>query len=211
MNLFINKLGTNPEQFFIWILVVVFSICCHEYAHAQVALWQGDPTAADKGHLTLNPLKQMGVFSLIMLAFIGIAWGAVPVNPNRMRHKYSRALVAFAGPLTNLILFILFCIGITLSLHFNFKDSAKMLFQIGAILNIVLFMFNMVPVPPLDGWGVLTGLYPKISLHNSEFAKGAVLCIMLLVFISFSYIFAAGNFLTINMVRAMLTITGLQQ
>lgn len=208
MNLFINMLWTNPQQFFIWMLVVVFSICCHEYAHAQVALWQGDSTAADQGHLTLNPLKQMGVFSLIMLIFIGIAWGAVPVNRQRMRHQYSSTLVAFAGPLTNLILFLLFCIGITLALHFNFKDSALRLFNIGAILNIVLFMFNMVPVPPLDGWGVLTGLFPKISLHNSEFAKGAVLCTMLLVFISFQYIYLAANFLTGHLVQTMSQIAG---
>ena len=208
MNLFINMLGSNPQLFFTWILVVVFSVCCHEYAHAQVALWQGDPTAADQGHLTLNPLKQMGVFSLIMLAFIGIAWGAVPVNPQRMRHKYSDALVSFAGPLTNLILFLIFCIGYTAAIHFGFKESAKRLFEVGATLNIVLFMFNMVPVPPLDGWGVLHGLFPQISLHNSEFVKGATLCIMLLVFFSFHYLFQAGSFLTRETVNAMLTIIG---
>lgn len=208
MNLFINMLSSNPQLFFTWILVVVFSVCCHEYAHARVALWQGDPTAADQGHLTLNPLKQMGIFSLVMLAFIGIAWGAVPVNPQRMRHKYSSALVSFAGPLTNLILFLIFCIGYTISVKLGFKESAKNLFEIGAVLNIVLFMFNMVPVPPLDGWGVLNGLFPKISLHNSELVKGATLCIMLVVFISFRYLFQAGNFLTAETVNAMLTLIG---
>jgi Zn-dependent protease len=210
MNLFINKLGTNPEQFFIQLLVVVFSICCHEYAHAQVALWQGDSTAADQGHLTLNPLKQMGIFSLVMLAFIGIAIGAVPVNPQRMRYKYSRALVSFAGPLTNLILFILFCIGLTVSLHFKSNNTVIFLFEIGAILNIILFILNMLPVPPLDGWGVITGLFPNISLKNSELAKGITLCIIILVLINFQYLSKAGNFLMIKTIRAMLAVTGYQ-
>ena len=91
-------------------MIVIFSICCHEYAHAQIALWQGDSTAYENGHLTLNPFKQMGVISIITLLIIGISWGAVPVNPNRMKHKYSEALVAFAGPFTNLFLFFIFSI-----------------------------------------------------------------------------------------------------
>ena len=85
--LFITRLFEEPYYTFIWLLVIVFSICCHEFAHAWTALHQGDPTAAEQGHLTLNPLKQMGVFSLIMLAIMGIAWGAVTVNPSRMKHS----------------------------------------------------------------------------------------------------------------------------
>ena len=108
MNLFINNLFRDPQFFFTWLVFIVFSICCHEFMHAYVALKQGDSTAADMGHLTLNPLKQMGLFSLIMLAVAGIAWGAVPVRPYLMRHRHSDALVAFAGPATNLGLF-LFC------------------------------------------------------------------------------------------------------
>ena len=106
-SLFIQRLfGPHQQTALMQLLVVVFSVCLHEYAHARAALWQGDATAAEQGHLTLNPLKQMGPMSLIMLLIIGIAWGAVPVNPGRMRHRYSDALVSFAGPATNLALFL---------------------------------------------------------------------------------------------------------
>lgn len=207
MQLFIQQLFVKPMEFFIWILVVVFSICCHEYAHARVALWQGDPTAAERGHLTLNPLRQMGIFSLIMLAFVGIAWGAVPVNPYRMRHKYSAAIVAFAGPLMNIILFVLFSIGLAVVKVTGGNEAALLLFGVGAVLNVVLFLFNMLPVPPLDGWGVLNGCFPKLRLENSELAKGSIVLLMLLVFIGgFRYIFTAGNFITIHFVQLILTV-----
>ena len=209
MNLFINMLSTNPQQFFIWIFVVVFSICCHEYAHARVALWQGDPTAADQGHLTLNPLKQMGLVSLIMLVFIGIAYGQVPVNNARLRYRYSAALVSLAGPLTNFVLFILFAFALVLADHVGANAVTMALFSIGAVLNIVLFIFNMIPVPPLDGWGVLTGICPDISLHKSEFIKGVVLCVMLLIFIYFSYIFQFAYTITGYTVNLIQHITGL--
>ncbi|MCK5845103.1 MAG: site-2 protease family protein, partial [Victivallales bacterium] len=87
------------------LLIIVFSICCHEYMHARTALWQGDDTAARTGHLTLNPLKQMGLISIFMLFMFGIAFGQVPVNPNKMRKPWGEALVSFAGPFANIALF----------------------------------------------------------------------------------------------------------
>lgn len=96
MNLFITQLFEDPQRFFIWLLVVIFSICCHEFMHAWAALKQGDPTAADEGHLTLNPMKQMGPFSLVMLAVCGIAWGRVPVRPWQMAAPPQRR-ACFAG------------------------------------------------------------------------------------------------------------------
>ena len=103
MNIFITQLAENPRYFFLVTLAVIPSICLHEYFHAQVALWCGDDTAARNGHLTLNPLKQMGWISLIMFFFIGIAWGQVPVDPRRLTRKQD-ALVSFAGPFMNLVL-----------------------------------------------------------------------------------------------------------
>lgn len=92
MNFFITYLWKDPMFFLAAIIIVVFSVCAHEFMHAWIALLQGDGTAAERGHLTMSPLKQMGPWSLFMLAFIGIAWGQVPVDPSRMRHRYSHAL-----------------------------------------------------------------------------------------------------------------------
>ena len=159
---FIGKLFSDPEQFFVQLLVVVFSICCHEYSHAWMALRQGDPTAAERGHLTLNPLKQMGTFSLIMLAFLGIAWGMTPVNPKRFKHRYSDALVSFAGPGMNLLLFVVFCLLTAIAVMSKMQPTAVHIFFTGALFNMVLFILNMLPIPPLDGWSVLNCFFPQL-------------------------------------------------
>lgn len=154
--MFFNYATEDPFFFFSWVLIITFSICVHEFAHAQVALWKGDDTAAQQGHLSLNPLVQMGWGSLIMLALIGIAWGSVPVNTTSLRGKSAHAQVAFAGPLANLILCVIF------GLFGAVADVASMLPEIQKFLmmasmaNGVLFLFNMLPIPMFDGWTVLS-------------------------------------------------------
>ena len=106
MQLFISRIGEDPFFVLSWMLVVVFSICVHELAHAWTALRCGDGTAADHGHLTLNPLVQMGWGSLMVLVLFGIAWGAVPVDVSRLRSYRQAAWVAAAGPLANGVLFL---------------------------------------------------------------------------------------------------------
>ena len=195
MNLFINKLFTDPEEFCAITLIVIFSICCHEFSHAWMALKQGDSTAADAGHLTLNPFKQMGIMSLVMLAFFGIAFGMVPVNPQRMRHRYSEALVAFAGPAMNLILFFAFCLLTAVTHLLGAQDAAVNLILFGAIINMALFLLNMLPVPMLDGWAVYKNVFPKISktrFEQSEFMKGTAVIAFILVFMFAKYLFIAG-------------------
>ncbi len=93
-----------------WAVWVIFSICLHELAHGWVAIKLGDDTPRLAGHMTWNPLVHMGPYSLLMFVVIGIAWGAMPINPSRLRGKYAEAMVALAGPLTNLGLAI---IGLT--------------------------------------------------------------------------------------------------
>ena len=195
MNLFINKLFTDPEEFCAITLIVIFSICCHEFSHAWMALKQGDSTAADAGHLTLNPFKQMGIMSLVMLAFFGIAFGMVPVNPQRMKHRYSEALVAFAGPAMNLILFFAFCLLTAVTHLLGAQDAAVNLILFGAIINMALFLLNMLPVPMLDGWAVYKNVFPKISktrFEQSEFMKGTAVIAFILVIMFAKYLFIAG-------------------
>jgi Zn-dependent protease len=198
MNFFITTLYSNPPYFFATILAVVFSICCHEYAHARVALWQGDPTAAEEGHLTLNPLKQMGFMSIIMLAIIGIAWGMVPVNPARMKHRYSDVLVSLAGPAMNLLLFFSFCILLAGALKLQVPQMGQLLFYQGARLNLVLMTFNLLPIPGLDGWHVANSLFPNLKHKmNSEIAKGTYLILIILAFLFIKYLFIAAEYATL--------------
>ena len=211
MHLFISYLWTDPNFFFMQILVVVFAICCHEYMHARVALWQGDSTAADQGHLTLNPLRQMGPISLVMLAIIGIAWGQVPVNPKRMRHKYSDALVSFAGPATNLVLAVIFVFAAALviilasgkdpaSASMEISGNAVSFFYLGSILNFVLFVFNMLPAPGFDGWHVLSSFFPKLKTSDSQATYFVSLVILILAMNYIEYIFLIGKALTDYMI-----------
>ena len=177
-------------------VVLVFSICCHEYMHARAALWQGDDTAKLLGHLTLNPLKQMGWFSLIMMLMVGLAFGKVPVNRARLRRPYGEAIVSFAGPFANLVLFVIFSIGLAVATVYD-VPPAGMICQVGGVLNSVLFMLNMIPVPPLDGYGILSSFFPEMRNHSSELVNGATFLLVMILFMSVQYLFMAGSFLTL--------------
>ena len=197
MNLFITRAFTEPKMFFMITLVVVFSICLHEFFHAWTALKLGDSTAADHGHLTLNPLKQMGPFSIIMFLVLGFAWGAVPVDNYvlRARNRHAPALVALAGPATNFGLFLIafFFFGFLRPRIWNLLENEvagqtvmQLFFYLG-VFNAFLCAFNLLPVPGLDGWAALTEYVPRIKTLSSEFAKGVT------IFLIFLFLFLSGH------------------
>lgn len=207
--LYITRFAADWRFYAALSLGVIFSICLHEFCHAWVALRQGDPTAADRGHLTLNPLKQMGLWSLVMFAMVGIAWGQVPVNPGRMRHRWSPALVAASGPLANLGLFCIFA-AVTAFLYLagNEQPFAVRIFLHIAMMNSILFILNMLPVPGLDGWTVLGYFFPKIHRTDSEWINGVSLVMLVLVFTGFRYIAAVGGTLTLLTVQGLVNLLG---
>ena len=197
MNLFITRAFTEPKTFFMITLVVVFSICLHEFFHAWTALKFGDTTAANRGHLTLNPLKQMGPVSIIMFLVLGFAWGAVPVDNYvlRARNRHAPAIVALAGPATNLGLFLLsfFFFGFFQTrICFLIENKAlgraivEFFFYFGEF-NAFLCIFNLLPVPGLDGWAALTEYVPRLNRLSSEFAKGVT------IFLIFLFLFLSGH------------------
>lgn len=168
-HLFIQSLQDNPRFFFAVVITVVVSIVLHELAHGLVAIRLGDRTPVETGHMTLNPLVHMGGASLAMLAFAGIAWGAMPVNPSRLRGRYGDALVSLAGPLTNLILGTAALTAVGVWDHFDPRPELQMgpllenlryLLVIFGSWNWLLCLFNLLPVPPLDGSHVAADLVP---------------------------------------------------
>jgi Zn-dependent protease len=192
---FLEELQADPQFAILKVLIVVFSICSHEYMHARTALWQGDDTAKLLGHLTLNPLKQMGPMSLIMMFVIGIAFGKVPVNPSKFRSRYGDAIVSFAGPFTNLMLFFAFCGGCIVAYYTGSQEQIQFILRVfiyGAMLNGALFLLNMVPVPPLDGHGILCSFIPSLKTTSSEILNGASFFILIVIFFSASYLFLAS-------------------
>lgn len=156
----------SPVYLGSWVFWVIFSICLHELGHGIAALWCGDDTPRSTGHMTLNPFVHMPPMSLLMFGIIGIAWGLMPVNPSNFRGRYDDAKVAFAGPFVNalLVLFAVFAGALWLRFNASFPDHVQhnvtTFFFVGALLNVVLLLFNLVPAPPLDGSRIVANFVP---------------------------------------------------
>ncbi len=145
---------------FYYLAALVIILTVHEASHAWVANRLGDPTAKREGRLTLNPLAHIDILGTLMLFIAGIGWGKpVPVNPqNFEKPMRDQALTALAGPLANLLLAF---IG---AIPYSYFDHSSPLFLLGEAvldLSIVLFLFNMLPIPPLDGSKFIGILIPK--------------------------------------------------
>ncbi|MEH1883764.1 MULTISPECIES: site-2 protease family protein [unclassified Nostoc] len=181
--MFIKTLITEPILFFRIVLIVIFSITLHELAHGWVAMSQGDNTPQKTGHLTLNPLVHMGKESIIFLCLMGIAWGQMPVNRSNFRSpKLGNILVSAAGPLSNLALGILFI----LVLKFISNQSLTGLFSeefiyLAARINLTLFLFNLLPIPPLDGFHVFSEIFPQLKpLQYTQFGIFAMMLLFII-------------------------------
>ena len=156
-------------------LIIIYSIILHEIAHGYAAYIQGDQTAARAGRLTLNPLPHidmMGSVIVPLFAFLtaGTFFGwakPVPYNPYNIRTNLGLAFVASAGILTNL--FIALVAGIAfkvLYLQGSLTPSVgKAIFTILSV-NVSLAFFNLIPIPPFDGMGILEALFPKITIRS---------------------------------------------
>ena len=170
-----GDIGTKIATALFSIIIVVFSLTIHEVSHGLAALALGDPTAKQRGRLTLNPLKHLNPLGTVMMLFFGFGYAEpVPINPNYFKHrKTGMAITAFAGPLSNLILSFIAAIGLvsitnashSIVLHdgsIYYAQSATgilmiifMFFYYMHMMNLYLAIFNLIPVPPLDGSRIL--------------------------------------------------------
>jgi Zn-dependent protease len=188
----LQLLQTDPRQYFAIIIVVIVSIILHELAHGWAAVKLGDRTPIEMGHMdTLNPLVHMGAFSLILLAVVGIAFGAMPVDRTRLRGKYAEAMVAVAGPAMNVVLAILAIVALGLWMRFggpvdpanNVAQNGALLLTMMGLMNIALAMFNLLPLPPLDGSKIAANFIPAYArLLDSGIAQGAMLAVFFAIF-----------------------------
>lgn len=185
------------------LIVLIFSVIIHEVAHGAVAEQLGDPTAKYAGRLTLNPLRHLDPFGSVFLPLtlflisspFLIGWAKpVPVNPYNFRdQKWGGLKVAVAGPGVN------FAVGIFFSLLIRFIDLPLILaefFSIIVICNFLLALFNLIPIPPLDGSHILFALLPD-SLENVKILlqQYGFYILLLLIFFGLRFIFFGAKLL----------------
>ena len=164
--------GPDPLFFIVTFIGFIFCLSLHEAAHAFCAYRLGDTGPRSAGRISLSPFAHIDPLALILgmflsLGVIPIAWTKpVPVNVSRLRGgRFSETIVAFSGPLVNVLLgFVLALILRYSGIPINDRSALGILGQILLYLcqlNLILFAFNLIPIPPLDGWGILRGILPQ--------------------------------------------------
>jgi Zn-dependent protease len=204
-------MSLDPITLIATLVALILALTLHEFAHALTSHYLGDTTARDEGRLTINPLAHvdpMLTLALPLISFLttGIAIGAakpVPFNPWAVRGgKWGAALVAVAGPLTNLVLAMFF------ALWLNFMPvTSPVVFQfLGTLIaiNVGLFVFNMIPFPPLDGSRVLYAVAPPALRDLMDRIEGMGIVAILFFFMAIYY-FGAGKFVALA-VRAVMSL-----
>ena len=187
--------GFDIPTIIAFILTATLAFAYHEFAHAIVADRMGDYTPRSYGRITLNPFVHLDAFGMLMLVLAGFGWATTPVNPNNLRGnpRTSYALVAASGPLANLLMAILWALPIRLGLvSFAFANSdatfalptAFQLCYIGVQINLLLFAFNLMPIPPLDGFTILLGILPpEMAYQLTPLRQYGTLIILLVIFL----------------------------
>ena len=147
----------QPEVLALLIPVLLFALVFHEFSHGWVAYKLGDPTAKHQGRLTLNPIAHLDPFGSLMILFVGFGWAKpVPVDSRYLANpRVDMMKIAFAGPASNLLLALISGILIRITGYMGPLTSMLILFT---QINISLAVFNMIPIPPLDGSQIFSGL-----------------------------------------------------
>jgi len=172
----------QPEVLVLLIPVLLFALVFHEFSHAWVANKLGDPTARYAGRLTLNPMAHLDPFGGLMILFVGFGWAKpVPVDIRYLSNpRVDMMKIAFAGPASNLLL--AFIGGTILRLGFVHGTMAMMIMLFTQI-NIMLAVFNMIPIAPLDGSQIFSGLLIRtnpelvrnLQIYGPQILMGAIL------------------------------------
>ncbi|MFH1098324.1 MAG: site-2 protease family protein [Candidatus Uhrbacteria bacterium] len=185
----INIIFEQPAIGLAWVVAILIALAIHEAAHAAAASALGDQTARDAGRLTLNPIAHLDPIGFIALLFIGFGWGKpVPFDARQLRYpRWGPALVAIAGPAANLIGLIVS--GLVLRVFENtaaLSSNNLLVFALAFFfqINLVLLLFNCIPIPPLDGSKVLLGALDRPQFDQIRFfleTRGPFMLIALLI------------------------------
>ncbi len=200
--IFVQYAADDPLFFVSVMFTVVVSIVLHELAHGWTAIRLGDDTPLRLDRMTVNPLVHMGMWSIAALLIAGIAWGSMPIDRSRLRGRYGESKVAVAGPVTNLLLGLLALTGLGLAARFEprllmeataddhvMANLGRFLWTFGFI-NLLLFVFNLLPIPPLDGSHIMANFHRGYANFISNPSNGGALLIMFV----FAFVVAGSIF-----------------
>ena len=217
--------GIQPEVVLTNFFAIIISLTIHEFAHAWVAHKMGDPTPGRYGRLNLNPITiikahPFGAFLVPLISSINgflVGWAATPVNPHLVKRKYTlrqaERWISLAGPLSNVILAIIatvIYIALAKYTSESTKEILKPLFSLSWALittNIILALFNLIPVPPLDGFTILQSSLPKSQAYVTEMINQySNMIIIFVIFFGVEVIMPAVSFTQTLLIRAGVAI-----
>ena len=208
----ISLLFTQPLLFASIFLALVISITFHEFFHVLTARLLGDETGERMGRLTMNPLVHLDLWGTLAIIFIGFGWGnPAPFNPYNLKNqKYGPALVAFGGPFSNFLLIVFF--GIILKILYPILGQENYLtifLQALVGFNGVLMVFNLIPLPPLDGSHILKAILPeRFQYINNYLDQYGAKILFGLILISFIFNISIFGFIITPIIRLISGILG---
>jgi len=169
----------------------IIGLTVHEFSHAYTAFRLGDDTAKDQGRLTLNPLKHIDWMGFFLIVIAGFGWAKpVSFNPDNLKHKHrDEILISIAGPLSNLVIALLFFMVARVLFFFEYFNNTDFglgvvnLIVVWGVINISLFIFNLLPLPPLDGSHLyltfLKETNPRLMLNLYKYGTLALLFLII--------------------------------
>jgi Zn-dependent protease len=182
------------------IIILILSVMFHELAHGTVADRLGDPTPRLSGRLTLNPVAHMELFGSFLLPVMCVLSGSgfiigwakpVPFNPNHLKYpRWGPAMVAAAGPLVNFIIAIACAAGYRILISNNPLSAFAGMLSMIVMINISLGVFNLIPMPPLDGHHIIGAVFPKFKQWSDSLMDRYRFVIMIIILFAFSSVLA---------------------
>lgn len=207
MDFIISKLAILPG--------IIIGLTVHEYAHARVAYEMGDPTAKNMGRVSLNPLAHLDVLGIICLIIVGFGWGKpVPVNSRNLtgkHRKWKEVAISSAGVISNFLLAVISAILMTILVikvpGFAYSIFHTMLYGCLSI-NVMLMIFNLIPLPPLDGFNIVAELtsFDETELYYKLLQYGSIILLLLVFTNVISYLLTPGISAVMNLLQGIVNL-----